>query len=282
MLSQINAQVKTATQEDIDRFLKSKTYIVLEDNPFSSFNAFVEENIAATWKITPYEVISIEEFETKCGDPGSSFLLVAEARFAETKTSLFRSNTDLFDNMDTYNYDILNLVMGDKSKNINQMADLATVPICYTAIEDDDSYAYKMGVVISFMQFYVKYCSNNPGKDIRDLEKANTGKIKSYELWLRKEELALAVNTLEKIKNVYPYTVKLVTREEIEQAIKDKKSNVAILHKIGPEGMVQGDTKCWKFIVSVADGNPLYFHSHKISSDKPDAFLEEDFKKLAK
>lgn len=276
------AQVKTAGPEDIARFLKSKTYVVLEDDPFSAFNAFVEENMQKAWTITPFELISIETFESKCGDPSASFLLVAEARFSETKSSLFRSNTDIFDNADTYNYDILNLVMGDKSKNINQMPDLATVPIAYTAVEDDESFDYKMGVMIYFMQFYVNYCSKNPGKDIRELEKENAGKVHNYELWLRKEELPADFNTVEKIKTVYPYPVKLATREEIQAAITAKNPKVAILHKIGPEGSVQGDVKCWKFIVSVSDGNPLYFDSHKIDAKTPDAFLEEDFKKLAK
>ncbi len=282
IVQSLNAQVKTATKEDIDRFLKSKTYVVLEDDPFSAFNAYVEEYMTKTWKITPFEVINFEQFEAKCGDPGSSFLLVAEARFDETKSSLFRSNTDLFDNMDSYNYDILNLVMGDKSKNINHMPDLATVPICYTAVEDDESYDYKMGVIITFMQYYVRYCGNNPGKDIRDLEKENSGKAIGFELWLLKNEMASEVNTEEKIKSVYPGTVKFVSREEIQKAILDKNPRVAILHKVGPEGTTQGDSKCWKFIVSVADGNPLFFSSHKISSTKPDAFLEEDFRKLAK
>jgi hypothetical protein len=276
------AQVKTATKEDIDRFMKSTTYVVMEDYPFSAFNAYVEEQFAKNWKITPYKMITVEEFDQKCGDPNASFLLVAEARFDETKSSLFRSNTDIFDNMDTYTYDILNLVMGDKSKNINQMADLATVPICYTAVENDETYDYKMGVIISFMQYYVKYCSNNPGKDIRDIQKENEGKMGNYELWILKEELASDVNTVEKIKAVYPYSVKIATREEIQKAINEKNPKVAILHKVGPEGSTQGDSKCWKFIVSVSDGMPLYFSSHKITGDKPDALLEEDLKKLAK
>jgi hypothetical protein len=279
---QLNAQNKTATADDIARFLKSKTYIVLEDDPFSAYNAFVESHMKGTWTITPYEVISIEEFENKCGDPNSSFMLIAEARFSETKSSLFRSNTDLFDNSDTYNYDIINLVMGDKSKDINKMVDLAIVPIAYTAIEDDESYGYRYGVLINFMQYYVRYCDKNPGKDIRELEKDNAGKIKNYELWVTQDQLAADVNTLEKIKKVYPYPVKITSKEEIEKAILEKNPKVAIIHKVGPEGSLVGELKCWKFVVCVSDGNPLYFDSHKIISSKPDAFLEDDFKNLAK
>jgi hypothetical protein len=278
----LNAQVKTASADDIARFLKSKTYIVLEDDPFSSFNAFVQENMQKVWKITPFEIIDLATFETKCGDPTASFMLVAEARFSETKSSLFRSNTDIFDNSDSYTYDIINLVMGDRSKNINNMPDLATVPVCYTSVENDESWDYKIGMLIYFMQYYVDYCSKNPGKDIRELQKVNEGKIKNYELWLRKEELPASLNTIEKVKAIYPYPVRFASREEIQTAIMERKPGVAILHKVGPEGSATGEMKCWKFIVSVADGNPLYFDSHKIDSKKPDALLEDDLIKLAK
>ena len=55
--------------------------------------------------------------------------------------------------------------------------------------------------------------------------------------------------------------------EEIEKAIVDKNPKVALLHKVGPEGSAKGDAKCWKFIVTAAEGNPLYYDSHKISQN---------------
>ena len=90
------------------------------------------------------------------------------------------------------------------------------------------------------------------------------------------------MNTIEKVKAIYPYPVRFASREEIQAAIMERKPGVAILHKVGPEGSANGDMKCWKFIVSVSDGNPLYFDSHKIDSKKPDALLEDDLIKLSK
>lgn len=278
----LNAQMKTAGKEDIERFFNSKTYIVLEDDPFSSFNDYVKNNFKNVWTLTPFEIIDLQTYETKCKDPNSSFMLIAIARFSESSSAMFRSNSDILSDADTYDYMIIDVVMGHKTGNINQMPDLVTVPVCFSEVEDYESYEYKMGVLIQFIQFYIKYCRDNPGNDIRDIIKENEGQTKNYELWLVKEELAPEVNTLEKIKAVYPFTVKLTTREEIQKAITERNPKVAILHKVGPEGSVPGDAKCWNFIITAAEGKPLYFNSHKISAKKPDAFLEDDFKEIAK
>ncbi len=275
------AQVKSASKEDIEKFLKSKTYLVLEDDVFSGFNAWAQENMKNMWKITPFEIINSEQFDQKCSDETASFILISQARFSKTKTSMFSAGTSLFDNSDAFNYTIINLVMGSKSKNLNQMPDLCIVPVAYSEV-DAESYDYKYGALVSFMQYYINYMLKNPGKDIEQMVKENTAEIKNYELWLLKEELDANVNTLEKIKKVFQGTVKIATQEEIEQAIAQRNPKVAILHKVGPEGTAAGDSRCWKFIITAAEGKPLYFDVQKITPSKPDAFLEDDFKNLGK
>jgi len=59
------AQIKVPDKAIVESFLKSKTYVVLEDNPFSAFNTFVGSGFSEVWIITPYEVITYEEFEKK-------------------------------------------------------------------------------------------------------------------------------------------------------------------------------------------------------------------------
>ncbi|MCK9611834.1 MAG: hypothetical protein M0R16_02910 [Bacteroidales bacterium] len=261
----INAQLTAPAKEDVEAFNKSKTYVVLEDNPFSVFNAYATEGLEKIWKITPFEVISYEEFEKKMSDTRSSFLYVAQASFGKSQS---------------YDYTIINLVMGDASKNLNKLHDLCIVPVAYAEV-DEESYEYRFGALLKFVDYYMKYISKNPGKDIEQMVKENATEMNKYELWLTKSELAVNVNTVEKIKKYYPYAVKIVEPEEIDKAIEENYSNVALLHKVGPEGTVLGAT-CYKFIITAKEGKPLYFSEHKITSEKPDAFLEEDFKKLSK
>ncbi|HNW70236.1 MAG TPA: hypothetical protein PKI01_07530 [Bacteroidales bacterium] len=262
----LNAQIKAPDKEKVDAFLKSKTYVVLEENPFSVFNAFVAGEMKDIWTITPFEVITYEDFEKKMGDSRSSFLFVSQARMGKN---------DLFD------YSIINLVMGDASKNLNKLPELCIVPVSYAEV-DEESYEYRFTALIKFIDYFIRYSGKNPGKDIQQIVKENAADLKSYELWLVASDLASNVNNVEKIKKYYPYTVKITTADEIEKAISENNPKVALLHKVGPEGTVSGSGTCYKFIITAKEGKPLYFSNHNIGSGKPDALLDEDFKDMAK
>jgi len=262
----IFAQIKTPDKEKVDIFLKSKTYVVLEDNPFSAFNAFVSDGFSEVWKITPYEVISYEEFEKKMGDSRSSFLFVSQAQMGKK---------EMFD------YLIINLVLGDASKNLNKMPELCIVPVSYAEV-DEESYEYRFPALIKFIEYFIRNAEKNPGKDIQQIVTENSSELKNYELWLVQSDLASSVNTVEKIKKYYPYALKITTTDEIEKAINENNPKVAFLHKVGPEGTITGSASVYKFVITAKEGKPLYFENHKINPDKPDALLDEDFKNMTK
>jgi len=262
----LKAQLKAPDKSAVEAFLKSKTYVVLEDNPFSVFNIYASDGMEDLWKITPYEVINYAEFEKKMGDSHSSFLFVSQAQMGKG---------------DMHDYNIINLVMGDPSKNLNKMPELCIVPLSYAEV-DEASYDFRFPVLIKYIEYYIKSAQKNPGKDIQQIVNDNISELKNYELWLVSSDLAADVNTVDKIKKLYPNAVKITSEEEIEQAVLVTNPKVAILHKVGPEGTVTGNVTCYKFIITAKEGKPLYFGSHKIGSGKPDALLEEDFKNMAK
>ncbi len=127
VVAKLNAQSKAASEAEIKQFLSSTTYVVLEENPFSVFNASITANMDVFWKITPYKIISPQEFEKMKIDPKKSFLYISWAEITKTKTSLFNANTGLFDNVDQFRYNLLNLVLGERSGNLNKMPDLDTL-----------------------------------------------------------------------------------------------------------------------------------------------------------
>ena len=61
----LSAQAPFPSKDEIKQFTASKTCVVLEDDPFSSFNAFIKEAVKAYWTITPYEIITITEFNVR-------------------------------------------------------------------------------------------------------------------------------------------------------------------------------------------------------------------------
>ena len=109
----------------------------------------------------------------------------------------------------------------------------------------------------------------------------NIKDIKGKTLYLLENELAKEVNSVARIRKIYPYKFKIVTKEEIEEAIKNREGNIVFLHKVGPEG-TKLNARSYKIIIGAGDANFYYFDYHKINDKKPDGFLTSDFKKLSK
>jgi hypothetical protein len=165
--------------------------------------------------------------------------------------------------------------------SLNALHDLCVIPLAYEDV-DEESYEFKFAAFIKFAQYFINYSEQNPGKDIKQLVKENQTELKNYELWLTAADLASGVKTITEIGRIYPYAVKLVTNADIQKAIDDGNPAVAFLHKVGPEGTAGEGALCMKFILTAKEGKPLYFDYHKISTSKPDAFLLDDFKAMAK
>ncbi len=287
----LSSQTKVATPAEIQRFKASTTYVVLEENPFSVFNAIIKVSMETYWKITPFKIINAAEFEKNRTDQTKSFLFISYAEITKTKTSLFSTNTSLFDNVDQFRYNLLNLILGEKSGNLNKMPDLASLPLSYAAPikknaseeeEDEIDYSYKIGGILRLMQFYINWTIENPSKTFDNLMTNYTKEIKTNELWVTKEDLGADASTLEKIAKVYPHIVKIVTTAEIETAIKEGKSNVVFIHKIGPEKFKLKDPICFITLINCGTGKPYYFTYHKAKDKTTDGMVLSEFKTLAK
>lgn len=261
---QLSAQVRAAKKKDLEAFTKTKTLVVLDENPFSIINEVMKDEMKRFWKATPYEFITMKEFDEKKKDEKYSFIVFAEIE----QTNL--------DNQ----YNFLNFALGSKTDDFNEMPDLGSVPLSYTSA-DEDNYLYKVGAFLMFMQNYTKFRSNIAHMRLQRLLNVKDRNLHSKEIWFLEEELEESVNTIEKIKEVYPHGVRIATREEIRQAIHEQNPNVAFLHKIGPEE-TRKSGRVWKFIVSASDGLVLFSNNHDLSKEEPDAFLRNDFKEMAK
>jgi hypothetical protein len=262
-----SAQDHVPTPEEYNSFLKTRTLVVMDANPMSDFNFKIKEVMKNVWTLTEFEFISQKEFEQKRRDPSYSFLLTTTATFDADRTKA--------------RYTFLSLLLGQNQYNIGDLPDLCSMPLSYMRVEDD-SYAYKMDAFIRFLQDHVKLMLANPG-----LIKANPLKyynknvvsLSDKTLLLVADELAPDVNTEAKIKKVYPYKVKIVSREEVMAAIERKDPDVVFLHKVGPEGTVY-KARCYKIIVGAADSKFYYFDYHMIDAKNKDALLLSDFKKM--
>ncbi|TLX74968.1 hypothetical protein E9993_11285 [Labilibacter sediminis] len=263
------AQKHLPSEQDYKAFLNSKTFVVLDDNPMSDFNFMIKKVMPRIWNVTEYEIISHAEFDEKRRDPSYSFIVTSTVTFDKDKTKA--------------RYTFVSLLMGKDVYSIAEMPDLCSIPLSYVRVEDD-SYAYKMEGFIRFIQDHVQKVSENPKMISSNMFKYYNKNVKSLnnkKLLLVKDDLAPEVNALSKIQSVYPYSVEIVTQEEVTNAIENKDPDVVFLHKVGPEG-TKYKARCYKIIIGAADSQFYYFDWHMVNPKNRDGLLLKDFKSMGK
>jgi hypothetical protein len=265
----INAQDYVPSREDINAFFNTKTLVVLLDNPLLEYNTIIKDVMKQEWTITDYDFISEKEFEQKRMDPQYSFLYLSLVMFDNDKTDA--------------QYRFLHLSLGGDYFRLNQMPDIASVPLSYFSV-DEDNYDYKLGILVRFVQNHAKLVKEHPeivSANVFKYYNNNMKDIKSKTLYVLQDELSKEVNSAARIRAVYPYKFKIATKEEITEAIEKRDTNIVFLHKVGPDG-TKLDARCYNVIIGAGDANFYYFDYHRISDKKPDGLLEDDFKKMAK
>lgn len=265
------AQKTVGTPEQIEHFLNTKTMVILESNPLLMYNIVMKSTIEKHWDITDYDFDTYlkKKFNKMRLDTTLSFLTLQNIYFENDKTRA--------------QYQFLTLVLGGDYEFLVQMPDIAQVPVSYVDV-DEEEYIYKLGVLIRLIQEHIKLTRDNPklkNLNIISYYNKNMHSVKNKTLYVLSEELGPKVNTLAKIKKVYPYNVKIATKEEIKNAIDTYDENVILLHKVGP-GPENRKARCWKTLIGASDAKLYYFDWHMINKKRPDGFLLDDFKKIAR
>jgi hypothetical protein len=221
------------------------------------------------WNITEFNYISENEFDERRSDPAYSFIYTAEVIFDRDKTDA--------------RYRFLHLSLGGDYYRLNEMPDIASVPLAYAGV-DEDRYAYKLAILVRFMQNHAQLIRDHPeivSSNVFNYYNKNIREIQDKTLYLLSDEIASGMRTASAIREVYPYEFQLVTMEDIEQAIRNRDPDVVFLHKVGPEG-TKLNARSYKVIIGAANANFYYFDYHKISNNRPDGLLERDFKKMGR
>jgi len=263
------AQDAAATPDEVEKFLKSTTYVVYDDNIFGSYNNAIKKAVETYWTLTPVQFINLAKYNELKKSSHNSFIIRTKVNFEkdDSKTS----------------YTFLSCILGsNRASSMAMMPDLISFPLSYYNV-DYDKYHYKLGAIIKFMENHIKLIHENPKintKNVLAYYNKNISDIKGKTLYVIGNELDDDVNTLEKISKVYKGKVVITDGDAIEKVIQAKDPDAVFLHKVGPS---KDDAKLriYKVIMGASDGKVYYFDYHKFKAGKAgDAFLLSDFKKL--
>jgi len=257
------------TFDDAEKFKKSVTCVVMEDDPFSFYNAEIKAAVNKYWKATPVKFITVEEFNVMRNDPAWSFLVLTITNFSNDKSGS--------------TYDFLNLLLGADVDELDQLPEFCAIPLCFSGAPEEE-YSYKLGLIIRFMEYHAELVMKNPSLSaLRYLKyyNKNVPSIKDKTILVRQDDLSPEVNTPEKIAAQYPYKVMIVDEEEIIRAIEEKQKDVLIVHKVGPEGVKRTGT-CMKTLIGTDDAIMYYYDSHMVDSKNASGLLVADLKRLSR
>jgi hypothetical protein len=266
----LSGQAPFPSKDEIKQFSASKTCVVLENDPFSSYNVFIKKGMKEYWKVTPYEFIDVEEFNVRKSKPAYSFIVLTETNFDKDKSNSV--------------FNFINLLQGKNVDKLGELPEICAVPLSYAG-EDDLEYGYKLGAILSFMQKHAMLIMEDPSKTGRKYLKyynENVPEVMNKTILVKQEDLSPDISTIEKIKAIYSNKIEIVPEEEIIKAIENKTPNTVILHKVGPVGDTKDQGYCFKMLIGTDDARMYYYNQHKIDKSNPNGLLPADLKRLAR
>jgi len=263
------SQAPFPDKDEIKQFNASTTCVVLEDDPFSSYNIYIKEAVNRSWKITPYEFITVKEFNVRRLKPSYSFIVLTQTNFDKDKSHGL--------------YNFINLLQGKNVNKLSEMPEICAVPLSFAGV-NDLVYSYKLGAIVSFMQKHAQKISEDPLLNLRKYLKyynKNIPGVRNKTILVEQDDLSPEISTTEKIRRYYSGNIEIVTDDEIIKAVENKSPDVLILHKVGPMGD-RDSGYCFIMLIGADDSELYYYNLHMIDKSNPNGLLPEDLKRLEK
>ena len=265
----LKSQAPFPSKDEIKQFTASKTCVVLEDDPFSSYNVYIKKALEEFWSITPFEYIDEVDFDDKRLKSEYSFIVLTQTDFERDK-----SNS---------RFNFINLLQGKDVDKLGEMPEICAVPLSF-ASEDDLDYSYKLGAILLFMQKHAQMIADDPsltGRRYLRYYNKYIPEVQAKKILVKEEDLVPEIASIDKIKKIYTKEIDIVSEDDIIKAIENKAPNTLILHKVGPVGDVSSGY-CFKMLIGADDSNMYYYNQHNINSNNPNGLLPADLKRLSK
>jgi hypothetical protein len=245
----LNAQNKPPhpNKAQVNCFMNSTTRVI-DDNSMLGFNAFLHKAVQDSWKLTKYSFLSSQQFDSLKKDTLQSFIFL-------TKVQLENDESETM-------YHFLNVALGDTSPDLTLMPEFISVPVS-TDQADQDEYLFKVDLFVRFIQNHIQLMNLMPSLyPLQRLTYYNksTKELKSRTLLIDKADIAQNVDTA-LLRKEYRFNLRVVDRAVIETAVKEKQSNTAILHHVGPGSeAIVGRTY---FLILGTDDAKLYYYDFR-------------------
>jgi len=262
VLASAQAQINTKKMKIAD-FPQKVTKVVLPGNTF--YDSAFQEDIAASWRVSPYEFCTLDEFETLKKDGKYYFLILTQGQFKKEKEPGLQ---------------FLTLVKGgtEAEDGISNMLEVATVPFAAADSPSGREITY-LPAMIDIIQNYAVASTEKDFSNLGGLSNYATGMSKATEKKILFAEEDLSDEITDAVKDGFDDLITVTDSDEVEDALMMSLPETIVSYVIAPEDAAPGSF-CYKLLIDTYNHELYYFRKHKISKKVGSGFLLEDVKRI--
>ena len=256
------AQAQITTKKvKIGDFTQKVTKVVLNGNPF--YDTSLKEEVAARWRVSPYEFCTLEEFDNLRGNDNYYFLMLIQGQFRkETAPGL----------------QFLSLVKGGDGagKGIHDMLEVVSLPFA--------SAEYPSGRELIFLPAFLDIIQNHTLEAMENDFNAYGG-LSNTTRNLGKSgrmNIVFSVDDLNEMTSE-PSDGRIIVMDEDEADgyMLDNVAGSLVSYVVAPTEPVKG-SYCYKMLIDAQTHELYYYRRHKITDKAGSGFLPEDIEKITK
>lgn len=259
LLASAQAQI-TTKKVKIGDFTQKVTKVVLTGNAL--FDGVLQDEVAARWRISPYEFCTLEEFDSIKESDKYYFLITTKGQFKkEAEPSL----------------QFLTLVKGGKKADngIDEMLEIVSMPIS----SSEDPSGRELVFLPVFLNVIQKYTQDSMDRDYN----AYVG-LTNYSSRLSKaegKEVVFSENDLEATVNKDACKgVTIIDEDDADDYIINNTPDALVSYVAGPTNPVVG-SYCYKMLIDSQTYELYYYRKHRINAKSGSGFLPGDIKQIS-
>ena len=235
-------------------FTEKVTKIVLTGRDFLDLS--LQAEIEDTWKVSPYEFCTWEEFESLKSDDSYYFLIITKDRFKRESSPGIQFMT---------------LLKGGEGadKGVEEMLAVVSMPM---ASADEPS-----GREFIFLPALLNIIQEHAVKSIESDIVGYTGLTLFHLASVHSLETDLSAQVKD---SMFDKDMVITDEEEADGFMDDQAENTLVSFVVAPTAKTLG-SYCYKMLIDADTHELYYFRRHKISKRDGVGFLAEDMKKIA-
>lgn len=261
------AQAQITTKKvKLEDFTQKITKIVLNGNPF--YDTSLKEEIAARWRISPYEFCTLEEFDKLKGNDRYYFLMLIQGQFRkETAPGL----------------QFLSLVKGGQGadKSIDEMLEVVSLPFASAEYPTGRELVF-LPALLDIIQNYTLQAMENDFNAYGGLSNTVQKLSKSSGMTIVFSEDDLNSMVSKAVTDqLFDRTMILTDEDDADSYMLDNVSGTLVSYVVVPTEPMKG-SYCYKMLIDAQTHELYYYRKHKISAKAGAGFLPEDIEKITK